>query len=253
MSEYKYRDVQGWIIFHKVVVSEGCLIMKLLLVDDESKLVDALSHLLKKNGFVVDVAMDGETGIEMACTGVYDIIILDRMLPYLDGFSLLKEFRRLGHSTPVLFLTAKDTPEDRAEGLNIGADDYLIKPFFTVELVARLHALARRKGKDITDTLLVLDDIVFDPQRSQVTKKGRVIQLTLKESQLLELLIRNQGQVVTKQRIIEKVWGYNSDAEESTINIYIHYLRKKINISNLKTVRGVGYYLQKSNISKVAN
>ena len=232
---------------------EGCLIMKLLLVDDESKLVDALSHLLKRNGFVVDVAMDGETGIEMACTGVYDIIILDRMLPYLDGFSLLKEFRRLGHSTPVLFLTAKDTPEDRAEGLNIGADDYLVKPFFTVELVARLHALARRKSKDITDTLLVLDDIVFDPQRSQVTKKGRVIQLTLKESQLLELLIRNQGQVVTKQRIIEKVWGYNSDAEESTINIYIHYLRKKINISNLKTVRGVGYYLQKSNVSKVAN
>jgi len=227
--------------------------MKLLLVDDESKLVEALAHLLKKNGFVVDVAMDGETGIEMACTGVYDIIILDRMLPYLDGISLLKEFRRLGHSTPVLFLTAKDTPDDRAEGLNAGADDYLVKPFFTVELVARLHALARRKNKDIVDTLLVFDDIIFDPQRAQVTKQGMVIQLTLKESQLLELLIRNQGQVVTKQRIIEKVWGYNSDAEESTINIYIHYLRKKINIVNLKTVRGVGYYLQKSKIGIIAN
>ncbi|GMB01219.1 response regulator transcription factor [Pelosinus sp. IPA-1] len=227
--------------------------MKLLLVDDESKLVEALSYLLKKNGFVVDIAMDGETGIEMACTGIYDIIILDRMLPYLDGVSLLKEFRRLGHSTPVLFLTAKDTPDDRAEGLNAGADDYLVKPFFTVELVARLQALARRKNKEIVDTILILDDIRFDPQRAQVTKKDRVIQLTLKESQLLELLIRNQGQVVTKQRIIEKVWGYNSEAEESTINIYIHYLRKKINISNLKTVRGVGYYLPKSNITKVAN
>ncbi|AIF53439.1 response regulator transcription factor [Pelosinus sp. UFO1] len=227
--------------------------MKLLLVDDESKLVEALSYLLKKNGFVVDVAMDGETGIEMACTGIYDIIILDRMLPYLDGVSLLKEFRRLGHNTPVLFLTAKDTPDDRAEGLNAGADDYLVKPFFTVELVARLQALTRRKNTEIVDTILTLDDIRFDPQRAQVTKKDTVIQLTLKESQLLELLIRNQGQVVTKQRIIEKVWGYNSDAEESTINIYIHYLRKKINISNLKTVRGVGYYLPKSNISKVAN
>lgn len=227
--------------------------MKLLLVDDESKLVDALSYLLKKNGFVVDVAMDGETGIEMACTGIYDIIILDRMLPSLDGFSLLKEFRRLGHKTPVLFLTAKDTPEDRAEGLNVGADDYLVKPFFTVELVARLHALTRRKSKDIVDHLLTLDDLIFDPQRGQVIKDGKTIHLTLKESQLLELLIRNQGQVVTKQRIIEKVWGYNSDAEESTINIYIHYLRKKINISNLKTVRGVGYYLQKSKVSTIAN
>ncbi|WP_378953344.1 response regulator transcription factor [Pelosinus sp. sgz500959] len=227
--------------------------MKLLLVDDERKLVEALSHLLKKNGFVVDVAMDGETGIEMACTGIYDIIILDRMLPCLDGLSLLKEFRKLGHRTPVLFLTARDTPEDRAGGLNTGADDYLVKPFFTVELVARLHALARRKNNDIVNNVLMIDDIIFDPQRGQVTKKDMVIQLTLKESQLLELLIRNQGQVVTKQRIIEKVWGYNSDAEESTINIYIHYLRKKINISNLKTVRGVGYYLQKSNISIAAN
>lgn len=220
--------------------------MKLLLVDDESRLTEALSYLLKKNGFVVDVAMDGKTGIDMACTGIYDIIILDRMLPYLDGISLLKEFRGLGYQTPVLFLTAKDTPEDRAEGLNAGADDYLVKPFFNVELLARLHALARRNSKDIVDTILTVDDMTFDPQRSQVTKKGKVIHLTVKESQLLELLVRNQGQVVTKQRIIEKVWGYNSDALESTINIYIHYLRKKINISNLKTVRGVGYYLQKN-------
>jgi len=221
--------------------------MKLLLVDDDSKLVEALSCLLKKNGFVVDVAMDGNTGIDMACTGIYDIIILDRMLPCLDGISLVKTFRGLGYQTPVLFLTAKDTPDDRAEGLNAGADDYLVKPFSTVELVARLYALARRKNKDILDTVLTIDDMIFDPQRAQVTKKGKVIHLTLKESQLLELLIRNYGQVVPKQRIIEKVWGYNSDAVESTINIYVHYLRKKINIPNLKTVRGVGYYLQRNN------
>lgn len=227
--------------------------MKLLLVDDESKLVDALSYSLKKNGFVVDVAMDGNTGMDMACTGIYDIIILDRMLPYIDGISLVKKFRSLGYQTPVLLLTAKDTPDDRAEGLNAGADDYVVKPFFTVELIARLYALARRKSKEIMDTTLNFDDMIFDPLRAQVTKQGKVIHLTLKESQLLELLIRNYGQVVTKQRIIEKVWGYNSDAVESTINIYIHYLRKKINISNLKTVRGIGYYLQKNKISTMPN
>ncbi len=225
--------------------------MKLLLIDDERKLVEALSHSLRKNGFVVDVAWDGETGIDMACTGSYDIIILDRMLPRMDGISLLKEFRQLGHNTPVLFLSARDSSEDRVEGLNAGADDYLVKPFFTAELIARLHALARRQNQDIVDTVLTVDGMTFDPQRAQVIKNGQVINLTLKEAQLLELLMRNQGQVVTKQRILEKVWGYNSDAVESTINIYVHYLRKKINISNLKTVRGVGYYLQKSNASVV--
>jgi DNA-binding response OmpR family regulator len=227
--------------------------MNLLLIDNEKKLVEALSYSLKKNGFVVDAAMDGRTGMDMACTGIYDIIILDRTLPYLDGLTLVKNFRTLGYQTPILFLTAKDTPDDRAEGLNAGADDYLIKPFFTVELLARLHALARRKNKELVDTILTVDDMIFDPLRAQVTKQGHIIHLTLKESQLLELLIRNYGQVVTKQRIIEKVWGYNSDAVESTINIYIHYLRKKINIANLKTVRGVGYYLQKNNSPLIAN
>ncbi|MDU4961062.1 MAG: response regulator transcription factor [Sporomusaceae bacterium] len=219
--------------------------MKLLLIEDESKLAESLTYLLKKNGFVVDVVADGKTGLDMACTGSHELIVLDRMLPGMDGMALLKTFRQLGYQTPVLFLTAKAAPDDRAEGLNAGADDYLTKPFSTVELVARLYALARRRNREIVDTILTVDDFVFDPQRSQVTKDGKVIQLTLKESQLLELLIRNYGHVVTKQRIIEKVWGYNSDAVESTINIYIHYLRKKIKLSNLRTARGVGYYLQK--------
>lgn len=219
--------------------------MKLLLVEDESKLVDALSHILKKNGFVIDAALDGQTGFEMACTGIYDIIILDRMLPQKDGLAVLREFRNQGHDTPILFLTAKSTPEDRAEGLNAGADDYLIKPFFTVELLARLQALARRKNKDLTENVLVADDLVFNPLRAQVTKNSKVIQLTLKESQLFELLMRNYGLVVTKERIIQKVWGFNSEAEFTTVNLYIHYLRKKLKLSNLKTVRGIGYYLQK--------
>ena len=202
--------------------------MKLLLVEDERKLVDSLSYLLKKNGFVVDAAMDGETGIEMACTGSYDIIILDRMLPMKDGLSLVKEFRSLGHHTPVLFLTAKDTPENRAEGLMAGADDYLVKPFYTVELLARLQALSRRRGKEMEENYLSVDGMVFNPMHCQVIKDGKMITLTLKEAQLLELLIRNYNRVVTKEQIIQKVWGYYSDVQFTVINLYIHYLRERI-------------------------
>lgn len=225
--------------------------MKLLLVEDESKLSESLSHLLRKNGFVVDTALDGQTGLEMACTGIYDIIILDRVLPYQDGVSLLREFRSLGHDTPVIFLTAKDSPEDRAEGLDAGADDYLVKPFFSVELLARLKALTRRRGKTLTENVLTADDLVLNPMRCQVIKGNKVIQLTLKESQLLEVLIRNYGNVVTKELIIQKVWGYFSEAEFTTVNLYIHYLRKKLNLSNLKTVWGVGYYLHKEKDSSL--
>ncbi|SDE81124.1 response regulator transcription factor [Sporomusa acidovorans] len=226
--------------------------MKLLLVEDEGKLVESLSHLLRKNGFVVDTALDGQAGLEMACTGVYDIIVLDRMLPYQDGVSLLKEFRSLGHDTPVIFLTAKDSPEDRAEGLDAGADDYLVKPFFSVELLARLKALTRRRGKTLSETVLTADDLILNPLRCQVIKGNEVIQLTLKESQLLELLIRNYGHVVTKEQIIQKVWGYFSEAEFTTVNLYIHYLRKKLKLSNLKTVWGVGYYLHKEKDTSLA-
>ncbi len=218
--------------------------MKILLIEDEVKFVEALSHLLKRNGFIVDVAYDGETGIDLACMGCYDIIILDRMLPERDGLSLLREFRSQGHDTPVLFLTAKDAPEARAEGLNAGADDYLIKPFFSVELLARLQALGRRRGKDLTANVYQVDDLMFDPTRGLVTKGNQQIQLTVKEAQLLELLIRNLGQVVTKERILQKVWGFNSEAEFTSINLYVHYLRKKLSTNNLKTVRGIGYCFQ---------
>jgi len=218
--------------------------MKLLLVEDENKLVDALSYVLKKNGYVVDIAQDGESGIEMAATGVYDIIILDRMIPGRDGLSLLKELRSMGIESPVMFLTAKDAPKDRVEGLDAGADDYLVKPFFTDELLARLRALARRKGKELVRNTVTAAGLVFDPMRCEVIKDDEVIHLTLKESLLLELLIRNCGQVITKERIMEKVWGYNSDTEIANVDLYIHYLRKKLNTSNIRTVRGVGYYLQ---------
>jgi DNA-binding response OmpR family regulator len=145
-------------------LKEGA-ILKLLLVDDEVKLLEALSYILKKNGYTVDIATDGETGIELATTGVYDIIILDRMLPLRDGLSILKEFRSCGFDTPVIFLTARDDPKDRVQGLDSGADDYLIKPFSTEELLARLRALGRRKNKDLIENVISAAGMTLDPLR----------------------------------------------------------------------------------------
>jgi DNA-binding response OmpR family regulator len=218
--------------------------MRLLLVEDERRLSEALSHILKKEGYGVDTAGDGETGLDMAATGVYDILILDRMLPRRDGISLLKAFRSLGFDTPVMFLTAKDTPEDRVEGLDFGADDYLSKPFSTEELLARLRALTRRKGKALVENTLTVAGWVLNPLRSEVTTENQIIKLTVKEALLLELLMQNYGLVVSKVRILEKVWGYYADIELANVDLYIHYLRKKLNTSLIKTVRGVGYYLK---------
>ena len=218
--------------------------MKLLLVEDELKLTGALSHILKKNGYSVDTAIDGETGIEMASTGFYDIIILDRMLPRRNGIVMLKELRNLGFDTPVLMLTAKDSPKDRVEGLDAGADDYVVKPFSTDELLARLRALTRRKSKDFVGDTVSIAGLTLNPLRGEVTKGNSVIHLSVKESLLLDLLMRNLGQVMTKERILEKVWGYNSDTDIASVDLYIHYLRKKLNVKNIITVRGVGYFLQ---------
>lgn len=219
--------------------------MKLLLVDSEQKSVHSFLSLVRRNGFITDVAENGEKALEMACTGIYDIIILEWVLPIKDGLTVLKEFRRMGHDTPVLFLTAKASPEHRAEGLNAGADDYVPKPFYSIELLARLYALGRRRSKKIIENVLSTDGITFNPLRGQVQKGGECIQLTVKESQLLELLIRNNGQVVTKEQIMHKIWGYYSESGFTAVNLYIHYLRKKLNLSSLKTVWGVGYYLQR--------
>lgn len=222
--------------------------MKLLLVEDESRLADALCHVLKRSGYSVDIAADGEIGIEIASTGIYDMIILDRMLPRRDGMSFLKEFRTLGFDTPVLFLTAKDTTKDLVEGLDAGADDYLIKPFSTEELLARLRALTRRKGKDIISDTISTSEISFNPLRCEVIKCGKTIHLTAKESLLLELLMRNFGQVVTKERIMEKIWGYNTDTDIANVDLYIHYLRKKLGPNIIRTVRSVGYFFGGANV-----
>ncbi|MDF2569123.1 MAG: mprA 1 [Sporomusa sp.] len=222
--------------------------MKLLLVEDEGTLFESLSDLLKLNGFVVDAALDGQTGMNLACTGFYDIIVLNRMLPQQDGISFLRLFRSLGHDTPILVLTAKDSPKDRVAGLNAGADDYLIKPFFTDELIARLQTLIRRTRKDKNpETVIKAAGLILDPLRGQVVKGTTTFHLTAKEASLLELLMRNCSQVVTKKQISEKIWGGHSKTATANVDLYIHYLRKKLNIPDIRTIRGVGYSLQEDN------
>lgn len=218
--------------------------MNLLLVEDDGKLLEGLSHLLREVGYHVDQAIDGEKGIQMASLGEYDIIILDRMLPHLDGLTMLKEIRRWGMETPVLFLTAMDAPTDRVEGLNAGADDYLVKPFFAEELLARLKVLTKRAGKGAVGEVIQAAGLALNPLRNEVTKDHRTYPLTIKESSLLELLMINAGQVVTRDCIMTKLWGYNSEADFTSIDVYIHFLRKKLKLTNIKTIRGVGYCLQ---------
>ena len=218
--------------------------MKLLLVDDEGKLLEALAHILKKNGYLVDTAVDGETGLELAMTDAYDLVILDWMMPGKDGMAVLKELRRNSVNTPVLFLTARDSAEDRVAGLDAGADDYLIKPFSTEELLARLRALSRRQNKELTENIISVGNLTLNLMHCEATYRGEPIHLTVKESLLLELLMRNSGQVITKERILYKVWSYSSDIEIANVDLYIHYLRKKLPGNCIRTIRGVGFCLQ---------
>lgn len=220
--------------------------MKLLLVDDEHKLLDALGHILKKNGYSVDTADDGNSGMEMALSGIYDIIILDWMLPGQSGPSILHEIRSMGLNVPIIFLTARDALEDRVAIFYSGADDYLIKPFATAELLARIRALTRRRAKDLGENTLTVGNVTLNPMRCEFCCNDVVTRLTFKETQLLELLMLNSGQVITKERILSKVWGYSTDVDIANVDLYVHYLRKKINSLSIRTVRGIGYCLQET-------
>lgn len=222
--------------------------MRLLLIEDEKALSEALTYILKKNKHGVDTAYDGITGQEMAETDIYDLIILDRMLPGKDGVSVLKALRAQGIKTPVIFLTAKDAVKDRVEGLDAGADDYLIKPFSTEELLARIRALGRRQNEQFHNDTIQVGSLVLDPKRSEATCGNETIKLTLKEVQLLELFMRNKAQVISKEQILDKVWGLDSEVEMNNVEIYIYYLRKKLKPEkcgiHIETVRGMGYCLK---------
>lgn len=218
--------------------------MKILLIDDEKKLTDALSTILKQNKYSVDCANDGEIGLDLALTGLYDLIILDVMMPNIDGFSILKRVRNKKIDTPVLMLSAKGEIEDKITGLEYGADDYLSKPFNTGELIARIKALLRRKSEFMGD-ILTYNDLSLNRDTFQLTCADSSISLGKKEFQIMEMLILSAGKSIRKETFIEKIWGYESDAEYNTIEVYVSFLRKKLSAvgstTEIKSLRGVGY------------
>ncbi len=221
--------------------------MRILLVEDDTKVARFVRNGLKEEGFAVDVAEDGQQGLNFARDFDYDVIILDILLPKLDGISVLKSIRTRDPQTPVLMLTAMDTIEDKIRGLNKGADDYLTKPFAFEELLARIRALLRRKYRTAS-TLLRFQDLQADLVTHRVFRGEKEIQLTPKEFALLEFFLQNPGKILTRTAIAEHVWDYHFDSETNIIDVYMNYLRNKIDrgfrTKLIHTVRGVGYILK---------
>ena len=222
--------------------------MKLLLVEDEKQLSEALQQILIKNKYTVDAVYNGDEGLDYALTDVYDVIILDIMLPKRNGIEILKMIRKRKISTPVILLTAKDSVEDRILGLDSGADDYLPKPFSPDELLARLRALTRRNGDFINENILEFSDIKLNLSTYDMEVNDNSITLTQKEFEILKYFMQRPKLVVSKDDLITKLWGFDSDIEHNNIEVYISFLRKKLAYveSNVKitTIRRVGYRLE---------
>ncbi len=223
--------------------------MRVLIVEDEKYLAEALSQLLTQQNYTVDTFNDGEEGLDNALTGIYDAIVLDVMLPRINGFDIVKTLREEKISTPIILLTAKSDVKDRIHGLDCGADDYLPKPFDTGELLARLRALTRRGNEVIVNNNeLKIGDITLDTTTMQLSGTQREASLTKKEFELLEYLIINKSMVISKEQIIEKLWGFDSEAEGNYAEVYISFLRKKLAFVSkcvtIATVRGIGYRIR---------
>ncbi len=222
--------------------------MKILLVEDEEKLARALKRGLEQEAFAVDIELESDSGLAAAEVGGYDLFIFDRMLPgNFDGLQMVAELRNQNISTPVLFLTAKDTVNDRVDGLNAGADDYLIKPFAFEELLARIHALLRRPTSH-PETVLSYEDLELEPHSHSVSRGGKPIELTAKEFALLEYLLRHKDAIVSKDMLMEHVWDFDADILPNTVEVYIGYLRNKVDKpfggpNLIHTRRGFGYKL----------
>ena len=221
--------------------------MKILLVDDEVELAEPLSRLLSREGYDVDVATNGDLGCSLASQGGYDLLILDWMLPGLSGLEICRQVRSRPDSTPVLFLTAKDTLNDRVDGLDAGADDYLVKPFELRELLARVRTLLRRRNPVAESTSLKVADLELDLARRRAVRAGQRIDLTGKEFALLELLMRRRGEVLPRSLIASQVWDMNFDSDTNVVEVAIRRLRAKIDdafdIKLIRTLRGMGYVL----------
>lgn len=223
--------------------------MKILLVEDDEQLTEALVEILTdKQHYTVDAVADGETGWDFMEADRYDLIILDIMLPKLDGISLCRRLRRRGEMTPVLMLTAKDLSGDRVLGLDVGADDYVVKPFDLPELLARIRALLRR-GKTNLLPVLTWGDLRLDPSNCRVTYGGKLLHLTPKEYSLLELLLRQQGRLIIRDRIIDRLWSLENTPSEATVKVHLKALRRKLKAVGapadlVETVYGMGYRLK---------
>lgn len=221
--------------------------MQILVVEDDPRVARAVARGLAEGGYRVDHAADGLAGLERAETGAYDLIILDVLLPEIDGFAVAKRLRAARVRTPILMLTARDAVADRVRGLDAGADDYLVKPFALAELLARVRAHLRRTEPDDGATLRV-GDLTLDVERRRAQRDGHTVELTAKECELLEYLMRNADQILTKEQIMARVWGYEAEVTSNVVEIYIHYLRDKIDRGFpsplIRTVRGAGYTLK---------
>ena len=223
--------------------------MKILIVEDEPKTGEYLRQGLNEAGFVADLAANGSDGLHLALHGEYDLVILDVMLPELDGWQVLASLRRRGLEMPVLFLTARDQVEDRVKGLELGADDYLVKPFSFAELLARVRTILRRgRGGGVDSNVLRVADLELDLLRRRVTRGGKRIDLTAKEFGLLELLMRRQGEVLPRSLIASQVWDMNFDSDTNVIEVAMRRLRLKVDdgqsVKLIQTVRGMGYVLE---------
>ncbi len=223
--------------------------MRLLLIEDEVGLSDALVQILTKHKYLTDACYDGVSGLDNALSGIYDIIILDINLPKMDGLEVLRQLREQKLSTPVILLTARDEISDKVKGLDYGADDYITKPFSTDELLARIRSMIRRNANVGCDNLLSFCDIALNLSTFELFCGDKSFKLGLKEFSIMELLLKNGNGVISKETLIEKIWGYESEAEYNNVEVYISFLRKKLAHINsqvaIKTVRGVGYCLRK--------
>lgn len=220
--------------------------MRILLVEDEPTIANTVRQGLTEAGHAVDVAADGEEGLAYALAADYDVLVLDVMLPKMDGLALLRDLRRRGNKTPTLMLTARDTVDDRVDGLDAGADDYLVKPFAFPELLARIRALLRRPPLQ-SGTVLKVGNLEMDTAKYEVRRNGRYIDLSPREFAVLEVLMRHPDQVLSRSQIGEHVWNFDFYNESNVVDVYIGYLRRKIDLDGeqplLHTVRGVGYRL----------
>lgn len=221
--------------------------MKLLIVEDELDLNRSLVKLLKTQAYSVDTAFDGEEALDYLATTNYDALVVDVMMPRLDGFSLVQTLRHQGKQTPVLFLTAKDSLEDKVRGLDLGADDYLVKPFEFPELLARLRAITRRDQANVTSSLIEIDQVRLDLTSQQVWKADQLIPLTAKEYEILAYLMTHRGQVLSRDRIREHVWDFDYEGDSNNIEVLIKNIRRKLQESSkdslIQTKRGLGYVI----------